>query len=82
MPRRRSRGLVQSNRGWTCKQTVNDTLTAGKDRHYMRHCCMVQSPLDGRSVGGAGAGSIPTCRANAQPVLAKREVCCLRGKYG
>lgn len=32
----------------------------------MRHCCMAQSPLDGRSVGGAGAGSIPTCRAKAR----------------
>ncbi len=29
----------------------------------MRHCCKVQSPPDGRSAGGAGAGSIPTCRA-------------------
>ena len=43
---------------------TNTVWQPGKTGAHTRHCCMVQSPLDGRSVGGAGAGSIPTCRTN------------------
>lgn len=74
VPRRRSRGLVQTQ-GVDMQADRNVALTAGKDRHYGNLVQSVERPPHKRAVSGSNprvptiGATLSTCRTSRSPFV-------------